>query len=103
MEKHLEFNYSYGVTKEQACIMCHISNDCGGCCVRCKAEGRNGTCYGQNCSQPSRDTDGQRWEAWMHLITTYDHLAYLKKYIPDKYRKSLGRKRHGQGNKTPHI
>ena len=33
------------------------------------------------------------------LVTTYDHLAYLKKYIPDKYRKSLGRKRHGQGNK----
>lgn len=95
-EIQLDFNFTYGVTKEQACILCHLSSDCGGCCVKCKAEGKSGTCYGQNCSQLSRETDGQRWETWMYLINSYDHLAHLKKYIPQKYRKCLRNKKQGK-------
>lgn len=26
------FLFDYGVTPEQACIMCHFSSECGGCC-----------------------------------------------------------------------
>ena len=94
-ERQLSLDFSCGVTAEQSCVMCHLSSDCPGCCVRCKAEGRNGSCHGQLCSLPSRDTDGQRWNAWMYLVANYGHLAHLKRYIPDKYRKSLGRRRHG--------
>lgn len=35
------FNFEYGATREQACIMCHLSAECGGCCVRCIAERSN--------------------------------------------------------------
>lgn len=85
--KQLEFDFDFGVTKEQACVMCHLSSECFGCCVKCKAEDKNGTCGGQSCSLQSRDTDGQRWDAWMYLVAT--SLPELKKFIPKKYRKSL--------------
>lgn len=50
MERQLKFNFTYGVTREQACIMCHFSSNCGGCCIKCQAEGKNDICYGQVCS-----------------------------------------------------
>ena len=65
MMEQLRFLFDYGVTPEQACIMCHFSSECGGCCVKCRAENPDSTCYGQNCSQPKRHHDGQRWEAWL--------------------------------------
>ena len=83
--KQLEFPFDYGVTPEQACIMCHLSSECGGCCVKCRASGRNGTCYGQNCSLHTMERDGKRWEAWMYLVA--NSLPQLIKFIPRKYRK----------------
>lgn len=35
MKRQLTFTFDYGVTPEQACIMCHLSSKCSGCCVRC--------------------------------------------------------------------
>ena len=73
--------FSYGVTREQACIMCHLSSECGGCCIRCRKEG----CQGQLCSPPYRDFEGQRFEAWMWLVKT--HYRHLRKFVPKRYLK----------------
>ena len=59
-ETQLSLNLDYGISKEQACILCHLSSECAGCCVKCKAESRCGSCQGQNCSIPSRDHGGQK-------------------------------------------
>lgn len=84
--KQLEFDFgTYGVTREQACIMCHLSSECNGCCVKCKAKGENGSCNGQTCSLPTRDIEGERWETWIHLVKT--SLPELRKFIPKKYKK----------------
>lgn len=87
MMEQLRFLFDYGVTPEQACIMCHFSSECGGCCVKCRAENPDSTCYGQNCSQPKRHHDGQRWEAWLHIVATFR--PDLKKFLPRKYWKYL--------------
>ena len=44
MARQDRLNFEYGVTKEQGCIMCHISSGCGGCCAKCKAEEKNLSC-----------------------------------------------------------
>ena len=90
-ETQLSLILDYGISKEQACIHCHISSECAGCCVKCKAENKSGTCQGQNCSIPSRDHDGQRWDTWMYLVST--SLPELKRFIPVKYRKHLKTKK----------
>ena len=88
--KQLSLNMEYGISKEQACILCHLSSECAGCCVKCKAENKNGSCYGQTCSQPSRVHDGRRWDTWMYLVST--SLPELKRFIPVKYRKHMKKK-----------
>ena len=82
--KQLSLNLDWGVTREQACIMCHLSSECEDCCLRCNH--KNG-CAGQLCSQPSRDHEGQRWNTWMYLVRT--SLPELKRFIPKKYHKYL--------------
>ncbi len=90
MGRQLKLGFEYGVTREQACIMCHLSSECGGCCVRCRAEGKNGTCYGQTCSQQSREYDGQRWDTWIHMVSAFR--PDLKRFLPRKYRKAMEKK-----------
>lgn len=80
MNAQLSFNWEFGVTAEQACIMCHLSSECAGCCNTCK---RANGCQGQTCSQPFRHQEGQRWDAWMHLVRT--SLPELKRFVPKKY------------------
>lgn len=77
--RELELNFDYGVTKEQACIMCHLSSECDGCCLKCKDD----NCEGQRCSQPFRDYDGQRFETWIWLVKTF--YPHLRKFVPKKY------------------
>lgn len=89
-ETQLSLDMDYGISKEQACILCHLSSECEGCCVKCKAENKNGSCYGQICSQPQREHEGQRWDAWMHIVST--SLPELKRFIPVKYKKTFKRK-----------
>lgn len=89
--KQLELNLDYGISKEQACILCHLSSGCEGYCMKCKAEGKNGTCCGQNCSIPSKGHYGKRWDAWMYLVSA--SLPELKRFVPLKYRKHLNKKR----------
>ena len=74
---------TYGISREQSCILCHLSSGCGGCCNKCKAHGDNGACYGQSCSLPFRDHEGVRWDTWMHLVST--SFPELRKFIPKKY------------------
>lgn len=74
MSKQLELDF--GVTPEQACIMCHLSSECSGCCKKCGKE------CGQNCSLPSMALDKMRWDAWMYLVAT--SLPELKRFIPRK-------------------
>lgn len=88
--KQLSLDMDYGISKEQACILCHLSSECAGCCVKCKAENKNENCYGQNCSLPTREHEGQRWDTWMYLVST--SLPELKRFIPVKYRKHLKKK-----------
>ena len=75
-ETQLSLNLDYGISKEQACILCHLSSECEGCCVKCKAENKN---------------DGNRWDTWMHLVST--SIPELKRFIPVKYRKHLKTKK----------
>ena len=75
------FNFQYGISAEQACVLCHLSAECEGCCLRCK---NDKGCYGQTCSQPDRDTQGARWDAWMYMVATYR--PDLRRYIPRKWR-----------------
>ena len=81
MAIQLSLNMDYGVTREQACIMCHLSSGCPNCCAKCKKDG----CQGQLCSQQFRDMDGQRWEAWIHIVK--NQLPELRKFDPKKYLK----------------
>lgn len=86
--EQLEFpRFDCGVTREQACTMCHLSTECTRCCVKCMREGRNGTCNGQSCSIPCRDDDGVRWDAWMHFACTTRR--DLIKFLPDKYKRAI--------------
>lgn len=75
----------FGVTREQACIMCHLSSGCGGCCEKCRKE--KGYCNNsaQVCSMGSREHDGQRFVAWINLVNTSLH--ELKKFVQKKYLK----------------
>lgn len=91
-ETQLSLNLDYGISKEQACILCHLSSECEGCCVKCKAENKNDGCSGQACSQPFREKEGNRWDTWMHLVST--SLPELKRFIPVKYRKHLKTKKY---------
>ena len=61
MEKQLTFIFDYGVTPEQACIMCHLSSECSGCCVRCH-KGCEGQRRGR-CAMGSVDIQRQRMYA----------------------------------------
>ena len=90
-ETQLSLNLDYGISKEQACILCHLSSECEGCCVKCKAENKNDGCSGQACSQPFREKEGNRWYTWMYLVST--SLPELKRFIPVKYRKHLKTKK----------
>ena len=90
-ETQLSLNLDYGISKEQACILCHLSSECEGCCVKCKAENKNDGCSGQGCSQPFREKEGNRWDTWMHLVST--SIPELKRFIPVKYRKHLKTKK----------
>lgn len=86
--RQTSLNFEYGINREQACILCHLSSECGGCCAKCdKREG----CTGQTCSQPTRDNEGQRWDAWMHLVGNYPHIQqYAVKVISPDLRKKYG-------------
>ena len=79
--RQLDFNFDFGCTREQACIMCHLSSECDGCCLKCKKDG----CCGQMCSQSYRDHEGQRFETWMYLVKTF--YPHLRKFVPKKFLK----------------
>ena len=88
--RQLSLNLNFGINNEQACMLCHFSSECSGCCIKCKKDG----CQGQNCSRPYKDIEGKRWEGWLYLIKTYKDMRRLlnyvtkeqiKKYHIDKY------------------
>lgn len=85
--EQLSLNMEYGVTREQACIMCHLNSECDRCCTKCKANGENGSCYGQTCSLPTRDWQGHRFETWMYIVREFR--PDLKRFIPKKYWKLI--------------
>lgn len=79
-----------GTTRQEICSYIFATRqaaECHGCCVKCKAEGRNGTCYGQTCFQSTRLQDGQRFEIWLHIATTLR--PELQEYIPHKFLKPI--------------
>lgn len=80
--KHIQLQLDFGITPQQACILCHLSADCGRCCTKCKEQGKNGSCYGQICSQENLDKQQSRWEAWMYLIKNYSCFSNLKRFLP---------------------
>lgn len=79
--------FDFGVTPEQACIMCHLSSNCGMCCVKCQAEGKKCGNSMQSCSQYDLDKQSARWNTWMYNVAF--HYPELIKYIPRKYRKQV--------------
>lgn len=87
MERQERIRFQFGVTPEQSCIMCHLSAECSDCCKKCKVEG----CHGQNCSLPSRDHDGQRWENWLYIVANFR--PDLRRFVPRKYHKYINQKK----------
>lgn len=88
MSKQLEicFDDGYGISKEQACILCHLSAESQGCCLDPNSEA-----YGmQRCSVPYRENDGPRWDTWMYLISKKGCLQELKRFIPKDLQKKYG-------------
>lgn len=84
----LSLSLDYGISREQSCILCHLSSECGGCCARC--DHKDG-CQGQSCGQPFRDKEGQRWDTWMYLLGQYEHIQVCaKKVIPAPLAKKYG-------------
>ena len=82
-----QLTLDFGVTPEQACIMCHLSANCNKCCKQCQSKGKQCDNVMQECSQVDLEYQGPRWRTWMHLVAT--HFPELKKYIPKKYHKEL--------------
>ena len=86
--QQLSLTLDYGISREQACILCHLASGCGSCCARC--DHKNG-CHGQTCSQPTRNNEGQRWDSWMHLVENFPHIKeYAVKVISPELRKKYG-------------
>lgn len=86
LQTSLTFNY--GISREQACILCHLSSECSGCCAKCE---HPGSCGIQSCSQPKRDHEGLRWDTWMHIIRNQPHVKeYAVKVITPELRKKYG-------------
>ena len=88
--KQYELHLNYGISREQACILCHLSAECSGCCLRCKKD----DCQGQRCSQEQRHTDGLRWDTWMYLVQ--NTLSDLQRFISPELRKKYGIKKPKQ-------
>ena len=82
-----QLSFDFGVTPEQACIMCHLSSNCNKCCKQCVSKGTQCDNSMQECSQTDLEYQGARWETWLHLVAV--HYPELKKYIPKKYHKKL--------------
>ena len=80
----LSLNMEYGISREQSCILCHLSAECSECCAKCKKN----DCQGQVCGQPFREHEGQRWDSWMYLVT--HQLRHLLRFIPKEQRKKFG-------------
>lgn len=86
--KQLAFDFE--VTAEQACIMCHLSSECSGCCRKCIEDGKNGSCNSrQLCTQGSLE-QSKRWNAWIYHLKTFDYSKRLIKFLPEKWRKYYG-------------
>ena len=84
--KQLSFAFDYGCNDEQACIMCHLSSECGKCCNRCISSGT--TCGSQQiCSRLSKENEGPRWESWLHITEKGEPLHELRRFIPNPLRK----------------
>ena len=84
----LQKSFDFAVTAEMACVMCHFSSECGGCCNKCRAAGTE--CGSQQlCSQPSRRYDADRWASWIAIVRSNPAFNNLKRYIPKEWRKSL--------------
>ena len=93
--------FNYGISREQACILCHLSSECGGCCCKCD---KSGGCQGQTCSLPTRDLEGQRWDTWMHLVANYDHIKEnARKVIPADLQKKYGINKLIRNHKTTRL
>ena len=90
MGRSKQLSLPLGVTPEQACIMCHLSAECGGCCRECAACGKSCSNSAQLCSQEGLESQGPRWESWIALVRTT--LPALRKWVPRKYWKELGLK-----------
>ena len=84
----LQKSFDFAVTAEMACVMCHFSSECGGCCNKCRAAGTE--CGSQQlCSQLSRRHDADRWASWIAIVRSNPAFKRLKRYIPKEWRKSL--------------
>ena len=79
------FNFEHGATREQACIRCRLSVECGGCCVWCIADGKNAPCLGQRCSL--HGSDYRRFKTLAYIFHTFR--PDLKLFLPRKYWKFI--------------
>lgn len=87
MKTGSQLAFDFGITPEQACILCHLSSECTGCCLKCIKVNNGGSCQGQNCSQHDLLSQTKRWDTWMTLVA--NTLPELKRFIPRKYRPLL--------------
>jgi hypothetical protein len=72
-------------TKDEICLMCHLSSECSGCChYLCK----NSCASAQVCMQDAIEQES-RLDAWIHIIEDEENSRY--KQLVKKFSKSKNR------------
>ena len=70
-------------TKEEICIMCHLSSECDGCCKKCKQ-----TCNAkQYCGNDGTDQT-ERLQAWTEIVLE-QKLNEVMKHNIELYKKII--------------
>lgn len=87
-----QLRIDFGITPEQACTLCHLSANCGGCCKFCQSKGGICNNSAQECSQVNLESQGLRWNTWMYLVRT--KLTELRRFIPRRYWHQLNLTNH---------
>lgn len=73
--KQLKIDFNIIPTKEQVCIMCHLSSECHKCCNKCEGCNARQICM----INKSYEDQTERLSSWIHIIETVDHYKKLYK------------------------
>jgi hypothetical protein len=80
-------------TKEQICLMCHLSSECLECCKKCKKN-----CSGQVCGlKCNPENEIGRWQAWRHIIREHPRYKKIVKQFNQLGNNNVNQKNNSRG------